>query len=230
MRKPRDFRIFGVLVLAMPLLSPATLPADPGTTSDNFQWMRGANCVPLHAATDVEMWLRYWRAEYGNLHPEAFGENEAFGAPKTETELRDAVKALHAAADYLKSHFGSPLAPWGQLLRLRHGDLDLPLDGDVGFFGGIECRRATGTDKPDKTGRFVFNGGQVIPTDMKLTDPIQVWSIVPYGQSRRPGSRHYADQAHLYSEGRMGPAWHTWSQLRDHVESVKVIEYRSRTP
>lgn len=174
--------------------------------------------------------FRYWRVEYGKLHPEAFGENEAFGAPKTEAEQRDAVKALRAAADYLKGKFGSPLVPWGQILRLRRGPLDLPLDGDVGFFGGIECLRATGTQNPDNTGRFVFNGGQVIPTVVELTDPIQAWSIVPYGQSRRAESRHYADQAHLYSEGRMRPAWHAWSQLRDHVESVKVIEYRAKTP
>jgi acyl-homoserine lactone acylase PvdQ len=72
----------------------------------------------------------------------------------------------------------------------------------------------------------VFNGGQVIPTVVELTDPVQAWSVVPYGQSRRPESPHYADQARLYSEGQMRPAWHTWSQLRDHVSSVKVFEYR----
>ena len=80
--------------------------------------------------------------------------------------------------------------------------------------------------EPGSDGRFVFNGGQVIPTVVELTDPIQAWSIVPYGQSRRRESRHYADQAHLYSEGTMRPAWHAWSQLRDHVESVQVVEYR----
>jgi acyl-homoserine-lactone acylase len=170
--------------------------------------------------------FRYWRMEYRNLHPEAFGENEAYGAPKTEEEQRDAVRALHAAADYLNDKFGAPLVPWGQLLRLRRGNLDLPLDGDVGFFGGVECMRATGTQEPGEDGRYVFNGGQVIPTVVELTDPIQAWSIVPYGQSRRPESPHYADQARLYSESQMRPAWHTWSQLRDHVSSVKVFEYR----
>ncbi|MBN1422880.1 MAG: penicillin acylase family protein [Planctomycetes bacterium] len=174
--------------------------------------------------------FRFWRSEYRRLHPEAFGENEAYGAPKTEDEQRDAVEALRAAADSLKGRFGSPLVPWGRLLRLRRGDLDLPLDGDVGFFGGVECMRATGTQRTDGAGRFIFDGGQVIPTVVELTDPVQAWSIVPYGQSRRSESRHYADQAHLYSEGRMRPAWHAWSQLRDHVESLDVLEYRPRMP
>jgi acyl-homoserine-lactone acylase len=169
--------------------------------------------------------FRFWRMEYGKLQPEALGSNEAFGAPKTELEQQDAVRALHAAADHLQKTFGSSLIPWGRVLRLRRGDLDLPLDGDVGFFGGVECMRATGNQNLGKDGRYVFSGGQVIPTVVELSDPIQAWSIVPYGQSRRPESPHYADQAPLYSEGRMRPAWHTWSQLRDHVKSVNVIEY-----
>ena len=174
--------------------------------------------------------FRFWRMEYGKPHPEAFGLNEAYGAPKTEQQQRDAVQALHSAAEYLNGKFGSSLVPWGQLLRLRRGDLDLPLDGDVGLFGGTECLRSTGAQKQDKDGRFVFNGGQVIPTVVELTDPVQVWSIVPYGQSRRPESRHYSDQAHLFSEGRMRPAWHAWSQFRDHVQSVSVVEYSPKSP
>ncbi len=169
--------------------------------------------------------IRCWREQYRSLHPEAFGENEAYGVPKSDTEQLDAVKALRAAADDLKQRFGSSLVPWGQLLRLRRGSIDLPLDGDIGFFGGLECLRATGTQNKDQTGRFVFDGGQVIPTVVELSDPIQVRSIVPYGQSRRPASPHYADQAPLYSASQMRPAWHTWSQLRDHVATSQVISY-----
>lgn len=170
--------------------------------------------------------FRFWREQYGKLHPEAFGENEAFGAPRSAAEQKDAMQALCAAAVELTRTFGATLVPWGQVLRLRRGDLDLPLDGDVGFFGGVECLRATGTQNRDASGRFVFNGGQVIPTVVELTDPIQVWSIVPYGQSRRAGTRHFADQAPLYSESRMRPAWHTWDQLRDHIEAATTYEYR----
>ncbi|MBM4092315.1 MAG: hypothetical protein FJ276_23245 [Planctomycetes bacterium] len=60
--------------------------------------------------------------------------------------------------------------------------------------------------------------------------PIQVRSIVPFGQSRRPESPHYADQTRLYSAGQMRPAWHGWSQLRDHVGSKAVWEYSRNRP
>jgi len=168
--------------------------------------------------------FRYWRAEYGKLHPGALGNNTANGFPRTRAERLDAAKALRSGADHLKETYGTPLVPWGQILRLRRGPVDLPLDGDTSFAGGTECLRATGSPRSDGKGHFIFTGGQVIPTVVEMTDPIQAWSIVPWGQSRRPESRHYTDQAHLYSESRMRPAWHGWEQLRDHIEAKTVIE------
>ncbi|MHC4401108.1 MAG: penicillin acylase family protein [Planctomycetota bacterium] len=170
--------------------------------------------------------FRFWRSEYRKLRPESFGNRQAIGYPKTGDERADAVKALRAACGYLKQHHGSVLVPWGNVLRLRRGDLDLPLDGDA--LPESETMRSTGNSRLTDDGRCVFSGGQVVTTVVELTDPVRVRSIVPYGQSRKPGSRHYTDQMRLYSAGKMRPAWHTWDQLRDHVESVEVVEYFPR--
>ncbi len=174
--------------------------------------------------------FRYWRSEYVKLHPDAVGENTAHGFPKSEQQQRDAIKALASASQYLKENYGTALVPWGRILRLRRGELDLPLDGDTSFAKGTECLRATGTLADDGEGHFVFQGGQVIPTVVELTDPVRVSSVVPFGQSRRPSSPHYTDQAHLFSEGRMRPAWHSWSQLHNHVKSQRVTEYKGGSP
>jgi acyl-homoserine lactone acylase PvdQ len=93
-----------------------------------------------------------------------------------------------------------------------------------------ETMRSTGNSRLTDDGRCVFSGGQVVTTVVELTDPIRVRSIVPYGQSRKPGSPHYTDQMRLYSVGKMRPAWHTWNQLRHHVESVDIVEYLPKAP
>jgi len=167
--------------------------------------------------------FRFWRSEYGKLRPKSLGNRQASGYPKTKEEQTDAVAALRTACGYLREHHGSVLVPWGDVLRLRHGKVDLPLDGDA--LPDSETMRSTGNTRLTDDGRCVFSGGQVVTSVVELTDPIRVRSIVPYGQSRKPGSRHYADQMRLYSAGEMRPAWHTWDQLRDHVESVEVAEY-----
>jgi len=167
--------------------------------------------------------FRFWRSEYRKARPESLGDRQAIGYPKTEAEQADAVAALQAACSYLKQHHGSVLVPWGDVLRLRRGDLDLPLDGDA--LPESETMRSTGNSTLTDDGHCVFSGGQVVTTVVELTDPIRVRSIVPYGQSRKPDSRHYTDQMRRYSSGKMRPAWHTWGQLRDHVESVEVTEY-----
>ena len=174
--------------------------------------------------------FRFWRAEYGKLHPEAFGENEAYGAPKTAG--RTTRRREGPAGRGRRSEEDVRVAAWCRGARscvCGEANWTCPWMATSGSLAASNvCARPAPQNK-DKSGRFVFDGGQVIPTVVELTDPIQAWSIVPYGQSRRPESRHYADQAHLYSESRMRPAWHAWSQLRDHVvESAKVIEYMGR--
>jgi acyl-homoserine lactone acylase PvdQ len=90
--------------------------------------------------------------------------------------------------------------------------------------------RSTGNSVLTDEGRSIFSGGQVVTTVVELTDPIRVRSIVPYGQSRKPSSPHYIDQMRLYSAGRLRPAWHTWTELRDVVESADVVEYLPKAP
>lgn len=110
-------------------------------------------------------------------------------------------------------------------LRLRWAGVDLPLDGDVGVAAGSETLRSTGEPDIDERGTITFKGGQGVATLVEFKDPIDVWSIVPFGQSHRPGSEHRTDQMRLYSENRMRPAWHDWSSLKDHLESTQELLY-----
>jgi len=168
--------------------------------------------------------FRFWREAYAEKHPEAVGDGQANAYPKTEEEQRDAMTALVAAVKRLQEIHGTALSPWGDMMRLRRGSVDLPLSGDASQ-NMSEVMRATGTGVLTDEGRFVFNGGQVVTTVVQLTDPIQVYSIVPFGQSSKADSPHFTDQMRLYSEDQMRPAWHDWEQLKGNIESSETITY-----
>ena len=62
--------------------------------------------------------------------------------------LPDIATQLEAATNHLIEHFGRLDPPMSELLRLRHGSVDLPLDG------GSDTLRASTTWKVDGDGRL----------------------------------------------------------------------------
>jgi len=76
-----------------------------------------------------------------------------------------------------------------------------------------------------KLGRVIMLS--VVTTVVKLTEPIEAYSVVPYGQSLKPTSIHYSDQMPLYPEAQMRPTWHFWDQLQGHIELTETVAYVS---
>lgn len=172
--------------------------------------------------------FRFWREEYHRLRPDSLGDAQGYSYPKSDAEMADAMKALQAAVARMKKLYGSVLVPWGQVLRLRREGLDLALDGDAGAPFASEVMRATGPPVMTEDGRLVYIGGQVVTSVIELTSPIRVWTVVPFGQSRKPGTRHSTDQMRLFVESGMRPAWHDWASLRDRIESTRTVQYSPR--
>ena len=170
--------------------------------------------------------FQFWREEYQKIRPEAFGDIQAVAFPKTDAEKAGAVTALRKAVERMKKLYGKVTVPWGSILRLRKGGVDLPLDGGGGPWAThSECMRSIAAKPLNDDGQLVFVGGQVVTTVVELADPIHVRPIVPYGQSRKPGNRHYTDQMRLYSEGCLRPVWHDWGSLKNHIESSQTVSF-----
>ena len=56
--------------------------------------------------------------------------------------------------------------------------------------------------------------------------PRLIRNVAPYGQSNKTDSRHYADQASLYSAERMRKVAWTRQQLDGRIESQTRLEYK----
>jgi acyl-homoserine-lactone acylase len=122
-----------------------------------------------------------------------------------EPELRE---ELREAVDHLNTHFGRIDPPMGDLLRLRQGDVDLPLDG------GSDTLRASTSWDVEEDGRLAVRHGDsfIQWVEWNPGERVSSRSIQPFGAATtRPRSKHYADQSALFVQHRLKPV-HFWRE------------------
>lgn len=136
--------------------------------------------------------------------------------PDLREELREAV-------DHLNTHFGRLDPPMSDLLRLRQGDVDLPLDG-----GSDTLRASTSWDVDDDGRLSVRHGDSFIQwVEWNPGERVSSRSIQPFGAATtRPRSKHYADQAALFVKHRLKPV-HFWREdVLANAASRKIVTNR----
>lgn len=132
---------------------------------------------------------------------------EPFGKPWTETDplktpsgLSDAAKARDAfdwAVAETKRRWGSFDIAWGDVHRVRVGDVDIPAGGcwgDMGCFRVLWWRLA-----PD--GKWTATGGDGWVIAVEFGNEPRAWSILVYGENNRDDSPHHTDQAAMFAKG-----------------------------
>jgi len=71
------------------------------------------------------------------------------------------------------------------------------------------------------------NRGQTSTQIVELSKPIRSWIYLPVGQSDRPSSPHYRDQAEtVFAERTLKPSWWLPEDLAGHIESREELSPR----
>lgn len=114
----------------------------------------------------------------------------------------DVAEKLQSAADHLMTHFGRLDPPMNDLLRLRQGGRDLPLDG------GSDTLRASTTWDVAEDGRLSLKHGDsfIMWIEWAPGKRVASRSVQPFGAaSTRPASPHYTDQMRLFVDHGLKP-------------------------
>ncbi len=149
-----------------------------------LEWDFTADSIGRADALALLMIKDFMSAEYQNKD-----------APVVEEHLRKQV-------DHLMKHFGRIDPPMSELLRLRQGDVDLPLDG------GSDTLRASTTWTVEDDGRLSVRHGDsfLMFIEWEPGEPVRSQSIQPYGAATtRPGDPNYANQAPLFARHELKP-------------------------
>lgn len=137
-----------------------------------------------------------------------------------QAQWPDAREELAQWSAHLIKYFGRLDPPLGDLMRLRHGKVDLPLDG------GPDTLRAMALWDIDDDGRLRAKHGDsfIMLVDWAPDGSVRSQSIQPFGAATtRPESTHYSDQAALFAQHRMKPVWFWPQDVAAHAKSARRI-------
>lgn len=167
----------------------------------------------------AQTYLYFWGLAYQDLFsPGRFGRflaHSRYEIDISATEEQEmAISALKEGINRIESHFGKANVPWGEVNVVARGG-KFPMDG-TGLFDVLHPDDGVTQDN----GQIYDNNGWGHMMVAVESDPKEVWSLLPYGESEDPKSPHYNDMAKLHSQRKMKRFWFTPEDIWSHTESV----------
>jgi len=135
--------------------------------------------------------------------------------PSGLADPQAAVRALQAAARETVEVYGSLDRPWGEIMRLKLGSVDLPASGGPGEMGVFDVLKFG----PLQHGERAADFGSSYVALVSFGEPLRAKALLSYGSSTQPGTRHRSDQLALVSSGQLRDVWRTRAQVEANLES-----------
>ena len=193
-----------------------------------------ANPIGIEAAEVLEKWDRQanpdsrgavlfmlWATtlESKKLFSKPWNPENPLETPTALADINTAVAVLEGIAAQVKLLYGSLDIAWGEVVRMRVGEQDVPARGAPGKLGSFQVLGIQAT--PDK--KFQVISGDSFMMAVEFSDPIQAQGLMVYGNATQPNSPHLGDQLSLYGQGKMRPIWRDRSIVEQHLESKERL-------
>jgi acyl-homoserine-lactone acylase len=164
-------------------------------------------------------WTRYRSLMQGDEpHAVPWSADAPASTPRGLADPQRAVEALRWAVAETERRHGALDVAWGDVHRVRRGDVDVPVGGCSGTLGCFRVLNfATAED-----GRRVVNGGDGWVIAVEFGEVPRAYSVLAYGQSPDPASPYHADQAAMFADNRMKRVF--WTEAD--IEAATVTRYR----
>lgn len=159
-----------------------------------------------------EQWFTTYADMMGNkeLYATPWSFDDPIKTPVGLADLATAAEAFAMAIDSVQAKYGSWDLAWGDVHRLRLGQMDLPVGGGP---GGLGCFRVLWFTE-DKDGKQRIRGGDGWQLAVEFSDPPRAYSVLAYGQSNAETSPHHTDQAQLFVDNQMKKVAYTEADIK----------------
>lgn len=149
--------------------------------------------------------------------------NDPLNTPRGLADPEGAVAALARAArqlELLRLVGGGIDVPYGDIFRLRWGDVDLPANGSFDLLGTFRIL----TFVQDEDLRFRPVHGDSYIAVIEFGETVQAKVLLSYGNATQPGSPHMGDQLELFARKELRDAWLTREQIEAHLDYQETFD------
>jgi len=126
---------------------------------------------------------------------------------------------LDKVAGDVEKEYGSLRVPWGEVMRFRRGNLDVPGNGAPSALGAIRTVNAS----PFVDGKVQGIAGDTYFAVIEFSTPVHAEGLLSYGNWSKKGSPHVEDQMRLLSRKEMRPIWRDRKDVEANLESRKTF-------
>ncbi len=130
-----------------------------------------------------------------------------------------AMTLLDTVAGDVEKEYGTLAVKWGDVLRFRRGNADVPGNGAPSPLGAI---RTIGVS-PFKDGKLEATSGDTFFAVIEFSTPQRGEVLLNYGNWSKAGSKHIEDQLPLASRKEMRLMWRAKRDIEANLESRKVF-------
>ncbi len=159
----------------------------------------------------------------------SFGDIGGFKVPtddrrplETPRGFKDPAKAmakLDEVATAIEKDYGTLAVKWGDVLRFRRGNTDVPGNGAPSSLGAIRTINVG----PFKDGKVEAISGDTFYGVIEFSTPQRGEVLLNYGNWSKLGSKHIDDQLPLASKKQLRPMWRDRKDIEANLEGRKVL-------
>ncbi|MCL4249845.1 MAG: acylase [Anaerolineae bacterium] len=182
-------------------------------------WDRATNADSQGALLFIN-WFEQYAGQTGfDLFATPFDISEPYSTPAGLSDPDDAVTALVAVAEQVQAAYGALDVPYGDVMRLRVGEYDLPGNGGSDPSGVFRAAWYA----PAGDGTYQIAGGDSWVAVIEFADPIRARVLVGQGNATQPGSPHVGDQVELFANQELREPWLTREAVEANLEMTETL-------
>ena len=172
-----------------------------------------------------------WWADYSGLRPpnrtplpdekrfaKVWSVTDPLNTPRGLADPDRAVASFTWAVAETVRRYGSFEVAWGDVHRVRRGNVDVPVGGCASSSG---CFRALAFTR-EADGKLAASGGDGWILAVEFDETPRALSVLAYGESSRRDSPWFADQAEMFAKGQLKPVAFTARA----IDAQALVRYR----